>query len=69
MNFVTPRDQCLPHTFDVFPHPSNCNYYYLCSFGYLMVMQCPLKLGWDYERRSCVLLQQAKCYNNPLLRF
>ncbi|XP_037824682.1 uncharacterized protein PB18E9.04c-like [Lucilia sericata] len=64
---VIPRDQCLPQTVDVYPHATNCNYYYLCKYGYLMVMQCPFNMGWDYEKRACVVKSKAKCYNEALV--
>lgn len=66
MDTVSPREQCLPHTVDVYPHPNNCNYYYKCELGYLMIMQCPFNEGWDYEKRVCVLMPKAKCYNAVL---
>ncbi|TMW45093.1 hypothetical protein DOY81_009822 [Sarcophaga bullata] len=62
-NAISPRDQCLPNTHDVYPHPSNCNYYYKCSSGFLQVMQCPLHMGWHYEKRACMLRPQVKCYS------
>ncbi|EDV39479.1 uncharacterized protein Dana_GF24469 [Drosophila ananassae] len=58
-----PREQCKRHTIDVYPHPDNCNYFYQCRLGFLIVQQCPFFYGWDYEKRSCVALSQAKCYN------
>uniref|UniRef100_A0A6P4DYC7 Probable chitinase 3 n=1 Tax=Drosophila rhopaloa TaxID=1041015 RepID=A0A6P4DYC7_DRORH len=58
-----PREQCKRHVIDVYPHSGNCNYFYQCRSGYLMVQQCPFFYGWDYEKRSCVALSQAKCYN------
>ncbi|XP_046809266.1 integumentary mucin A.1-like [Lucilia cuprina] len=64
---VVPRDQCLPQTVDVYPHATNCNYYYLCEYGYLMVMQCPFNMGWDYETRACTVKSKAKCYNEALV--
>ncbi|KAM7357894.1 uncharacterized protein ACRADG_003059 isoform 2-T2 [Cochliomyia hominivorax] len=64
MDIASPREQCLPHTYDVYPHPNNCNYYYQCTLGYLKVMQCPLNMGWHYEKRACVLKPYAKCYSS-----
>ncbi|XP_033237375.1 uncharacterized protein [Drosophila pseudoobscura] len=58
-----PREQCKRHTMDIYPHPDNCNYFYQCRLGYLIVQQCPFFYGWDHEKRSCVVLSQAKCYN------
>ncbi|KAH8296037.1 hypothetical protein KR054_000981 [Drosophila jambulina] len=58
-----PREQCKRNTIDVYPHADNCNYFYQCRLGYLIVQQCPFFYGWDYEKRSCVALSQAKCYN------
>lgn len=58
-----PREQCKRHTIDVYPHADNCNYFYQCRLGYLIVQQCPFFYGWDYEKRACVALSQAKCYN------
>ncbi|XP_011180038.2 mucin-2 [Zeugodacus cucurbitae] len=55
-------NKCLPHVTDFFPHPQKCNYFYYCIKGFLTVQQCPFYYGWDIERRSCVLLDQAKCF-------
>ncbi|XP_073841556.1 uncharacterized protein [Musca autumnalis] len=64
LNSVSPREQCQAHTVDYFPHPTNCNYYYLCRFGFLMVMQCPPAMIWDYNRNACVLQGSGNCYKN-----
>ncbi|KAM7355868.1 uncharacterized protein ACRADG_001813 [Cochliomyia hominivorax] len=63
-NQIHPRDQCLPQTVDVYPHDTNCNYYYKCEYGYLMIMQCPFNMGWDYEQRICIKKSKAKCYRD-----
>ncbi|XP_033150647.1 uncharacterized protein LOC108598240 [Drosophila busckii] len=60
---INAREQCKPHTEDVFPHPDNCNYFYYCRNGFLMVQQCPFFYGWDYEQRSCVTIAKAKCFD------
>ncbi|KAH8396904.1 hypothetical protein KR215_006176 [Drosophila sulfurigaster] len=59
---IAVRDQCKKHTVDVYPHPDNCNYFYYCRNGYLLLQQCPFFYGWDYDKRSCVAIRQAKCY-------
>ncbi|KAH8380492.1 hypothetical protein KR009_011100 [Drosophila setifemur] len=58
-----PREQCKRHTIDVYPHADNCNYFYQCRMGFLIVQQCPFFYGWDYEKRACVALAHAKCFN------
>ncbi|XP_068154947.1 uncharacterized protein [Drosophila tropicalis] len=58
------REQCKAHVVDVYPHLDNCNYFYNCNKGYLMVQQCPFSFGWDYEKRSCMEINHAKCYNS-----
>ncbi|XP_053956858.1 probable chitinase 10 [Anastrepha ludens] len=55
-------NKCLAHVIDFFPHPHNCNYFYYCIKGFLTVQQCPFYYGWDIERRACVLISQAKCF-------
>ncbi|XP_039966142.1 uncharacterized protein LOC120778426 [Bactrocera tryoni] len=55
-------NKCLPQVTDFFPHPQKCNYFYYCIKGFLTVQQCPFYYGWDIERRACVLLDQAKCF-------
>ncbi|XP_005191191.2 uncharacterized protein LOC101894463 [Musca domestica] len=64
LHFFSPREKCQAHTVDVFPHPTNCNYYYMCRLGYLLVMQCPPNMDWDYNRNVCVLRGRANCYSN-----
>ncbi|XP_030375555.1 uncharacterized protein LOC115624850 [Scaptodrosophila lebanonensis] len=58
------REQCRDHTIDVYPHLNNCNYFYYCYHGFLLLQQCPFSYGWDYEKRSCVVLGRAKCYDD-----
>ncbi|XP_036327549.1 probable chitinase 10 [Rhagoletis pomonella] len=55
-------NKCLPHVTDFFPHSQNCNYFYYCIRGFLTLQQCPFYYGWDIERRACVLIKQAKCF-------
>ncbi|XP_067630152.1 uncharacterized protein [Eurosta solidaginis] len=55
---------CNPGVFDYIPHSRNCSYYYYCSNGYLIILQCPLHFTWHYERRSCVHRSQAKCFTH-----
>ncbi|XP_059216740.1 protein obstructor-E [Stomoxys calcitrans] len=56
-------NKCLPHMSEFFPHPNKCNYFYYCIKGYQTLQQCPFYYGWDIERRTCVHMSQAKCYN------
>ncbi|XP_034481431.1 uncharacterized protein LOC117787096 [Drosophila innubila] len=64
---IAVREQCKKHTVDIYPHPDNCNYFYYCRNGYLMLQQCPFFYGWDYDKRSCVAIRQAKCYGRTRL--
>ncbi|XP_018793170.1 PREDICTED: peritrophin-48-like [Bactrocera latifrons] len=66
--FSNPREQCQLHTTDLYPHETNCNYFYSCRNGYLLLQQCPFKYGWDFERRACTALQQASCYNRRIMQ-
>ncbi|KAH8371699.1 hypothetical protein KR093_008561, partial [Drosophila rubida] len=59
---IAVRDQCKKHTVDIYPHPDNCNYFYYCRNGFLLLQQCPFFYGWDYVKRSCVAIRQAKCF-------
>ncbi|EDW18218.1 uncharacterized protein LOC6582029 [Drosophila mojavensis] len=64
---ISVREQCKQHTVDIYPHPDNCNYFYYCRNGFLMLQQCPFFYGWDYEKRSCVAIAQAKCFGRQSL--
>lgn len=63
---ISAREQCKRETVDIYPHPDNCNYYYYCQNGFLLLQQCPFFYGWDYVKRSCVAINQAKCYGRRL---
>lgn len=65
-SFSNPREQCKLHTTDLYPHNTNCNYFYYCRNGFLLLQQCPLSYGWDFERRACTALQQASCYKKKI---
>ncbi|XP_036326286.1 uncharacterized protein LOC118739203 [Rhagoletis pomonella] len=62
-DFSNPREQCQLHTIDLYPHTTNCNYFYYCRNGYLLLQQCPFGYGWDIEKRACTAMLQAICYN------
>uniref|UniRef100_T1PP46 Chitin binding Peritrophin-A n=1 Tax=Musca domestica TaxID=7370 RepID=T1PP46_MUSDO len=59
----TEFNKCLPHMSEFFPHPTKCNYFYYCIKGYQTLQQCPFYYGWDFEKRTCIRMSQAKCYN------
>ncbi|XP_067644552.1 peritrophin-44 [Eurosta solidaginis] len=67
-DFTNPKQQCQSHIIDLFPHATNCNYFYSCRNGYLLLQQCPFGFGWDFEKRACTLMQQAICYNKKINR-
>ncbi|XP_054734755.1 probable chitinase 10 [Anastrepha obliqua] len=67
-DFTNPKEQCQAHTMDMYPHATNCNYFYHCRSGYLLLQQCPFGYGWDYEKRACTVLHQAVCYNRRTQR-
>lgn len=48
---------------DYYPHRQRCEYYYSCIGGYLTIVRCPYKYGWDYAENQCKPLSQAKCLN------
>ncbi|XP_073837994.1 peritrophin-1-like [Musca autumnalis] len=60
----TEFNKCLPHMSEFFPHPTKCNYFYYCIKGYQTLQQCPFYYGWDIEKRTCIRMSQAKCYNS-----
>ncbi|XP_037943714.1 myb-like protein D [Teleopsis dalmanni] len=60
------RLQCRQGVYDFIPHPRNCEYYYFCSNGFLMIFQCPFHFTWHYERRTCVHHTRAKCFSQGL---
>ncbi|XP_036216654.2 peritrophin-48 [Bactrocera oleae] len=66
--FSNPREQCQLYTTDLYPHATNCNYFYYCRNGYLLLQQCPFNYGWDFERRACTALQEASCYNKKIMQ-
>lgn len=46
-----------------YPHRQRCEYYYSCIGGYLTIVRCPYKYGWDYAENQCKPLSHAKCLN------
>ncbi|XP_017863039.1 PREDICTED: uncharacterized protein LOC108613816 [Drosophila arizonae] len=45
------------------PHPERCEYYYSCIAGYLTIVRCPYKYGWDYAQQQCRPLPEARCFS------
>ncbi|KAH8371953.1 hypothetical protein KR093_009436 [Drosophila rubida] len=45
------------------PHPDRCEYYYSCLAGYLSIVRCPYKFGWDYAEGRCKPMAEAQCFS------
>ncbi|EDV97480.1 GH14678 [Drosophila grimshawi] len=45
------------------PHPQRCEYYYSCIDGYLTIVRCPYKYGWDYAQQQCKPLSEVRCFS------
>nr|XP_044249858.1 mucin-2 [Drosophila takahashii] len=45
------------------PHPQRCEYFYRCLSGYLTIVRCPYKYGWDYSTKQCKPLAEAQCFS------
>lgn len=55
------RPHCDTSADGYYPHGQRCEYYYSCIGGYLTIVRCPYKYGWDYAEKQCKPLSQAKC--------
>ncbi|XP_055856189.1 probable endochitinase [Episyrphus balteatus] len=56
-----PKTQCVQNTYDYFPYPKNCNYFYKCMNGFLSLQQCPIGFGWSDEMKLCLKLDHGRC--------
>lgn len=45
------------------PHPQRCEYYYRCLSGYLTIVRCPYKYGWDFPTKQCKPSSEAQCFS------
>ncbi|XP_034481422.1 uncharacterized protein LOC117787085 [Drosophila innubila] len=45
------------------PHPDRCEYYYSCLRGYLTIVRCPYKFGWDYAEGRCKPMSEVHCFS------
>ncbi|XP_002094699.2 uncharacterized protein LOC6534010 [Drosophila yakuba] len=45
------------------PHPQRCEYYYRCLSGYLTIVRCPYKYGWDFPTKQCKPVSEAQCFS------
>lgn len=45
----------------VVPHPSNCNWYFLCYNGNRFIQQCPTSQRFDAKELQCVARADAVC--------
>ncbi|EDV51676.1 chitin-binding domain protein cbd-1 [Drosophila erecta] len=45
------------------PHPQRCEYYYRCLSGYLTIVRCPYKHGWDLPTKQCRPIGEAHCFS------
>ncbi|XP_017053068.1 uncharacterized protein LOC108096195 [Drosophila ficusphila] len=53
---VSPSDvrrQCRQGVTKRFSYPQNCNYFYYCVDGFLLVEQCPIGYAFDPETGAC----------------
>ncbi|EZA56553.1 peritrophin-1 [Ooceraea biroi] len=48
----------------LFPHPTNCNHYFVCDFGRPIVMKCPDDLHFNPDKKVCDFPWQAGCTAN-----
>ncbi|XP_052844145.1 LOW QUALITY PROTEIN: chitin-binding domain protein cbd-1 [Drosophila gunungcola] len=46
------------------PHPQRCEYFYRCLGGYLTIVRCPYKYGWDFPTKQCQPITEAQCFRN-----
>ncbi|XP_017112642.1 uncharacterized protein LOC108136157 [Drosophila elegans] len=47
------RRECRPGVTKRFSYPQNCNYFYYCVDGFLLVEQCPIGYVFDSESGAC----------------
>ncbi|CAD7080538.1 unnamed protein product [Hermetia illucens] len=59
---VPSKIQCTEEGFYYLPHPSNCEYYYICISGILHENFCGLGLHWDFLKQRCDRPNVAFCY-------
>ncbi|XP_017051970.1 uncharacterized protein LOC108095398 [Drosophila ficusphila] len=45
-----------------YPHPQRCEYFYRCLSGYLTIVRCPYKYGWDLPTKRCKPIADTQCY-------
>ncbi|KAH8361408.1 hypothetical protein KR084_001431 [Drosophila pseudotakahashii] len=45
------------------PHPQRCEYFYRCLSGYLTIVRCPYKYGWDLPTKQCKPMEEAQCFS------
>jgi len=45
------------------PHPQRCEYFYRCLSGYLTIVRCPYKYGWDLTTQQCKPMTEAQCFS------
>ncbi|KAH8404515.1 hypothetical protein KR222_010141 [Zaprionus bogoriensis] len=55
------RPHCDTAADGFYPHRERCEYYYSCLGGFLSIVRCPYRHGWDYAAGLCKPLAQAKC--------
>ncbi|KAH8307483.1 hypothetical protein KR044_013046 [Drosophila immigrans] len=57
------RPQCATSGDGYHAHPDRCEYYYSCLGGYLSIVRCPYKFGWDYAEGRCKPMAEAQCFS------
>jgi len=57
------RPQCDTAGDGYHPHPQRCEYYYSCLGGYLTIVRCPYKFGWDYAEGRCKPMSEVHCFS------
>ncbi|XP_016933023.2 uncharacterized protein [Drosophila suzukii] len=45
------------------PHPQRCEYFYRCLSGYLTIVRCPYKYGWDLITKQCKPMTETQCFS------
>ncbi|XP_034655735.1 uncharacterized protein LOC117893281 [Drosophila subobscura] len=57
------RPHCDASSDSFHPHPQRCEYFYRCLSGYLTIVRCPYKYGWDSRKQQCLPLAEAQCHS------
>lgn len=66
--FIQGQYNCVGRPDGFYPHPSDCESYFICAVGTVFTVKCAAGLHFSATQKYCDTPQSAKCASLPLIQ-